>query len=378
MSTGTATAGATSSSAAASGLARIPVSASHATADAVPLQLCSYNLWFEPCEQQTRMLEAARVLSGGDDGTERPSAVAVQELTDDLLHWLQPRLKANGFHSAFKQPYELNAPNSRYGVALFTRPPLGPLQSPRFHPYPDSHMGRGLVLGVTHWPGVGRLVLGSTHLESFVGEHADGVVVPERRRQLAEAGRRLSEEARRQHCVGAVLLGDLNWDDPKDGDAVATIGEGWSDAFEALGRPHGKMATCYKWRFDRGLYWSNRAVPRGRTLNGLDAAAPAAPTSQHTLRAVALSLAGKKVLGEQPNGKRLCASDHKALLVTLEHGTGASKPTATGAMAVPPPPRMKKARVPPAGQPSKAPPDGKRRKSPWHPPPSEDVVELSD
>ena len=55
-------------------------------------------------------------------------------------------------------------------------------------------MARGVCLGVARWGGV-RLALGSTHLESFVGEAHDAVVVAERRRQLGEACRALEAHA---------------------------------------------------------------------------------------------------------------------------------------------------------------------------------------
>ena len=68
------------------------------------------------------------------------------------------------------------------------------------------------------------LALGSTHLESFVGKEVDAVVVAERRVQLAHAGRLLVDEARKRGCVGALLLGDCNWDDKVSGEALSALG----------------------------------------------------------------------------------------------------------------------------------------------------------
>ena len=45
-------------------------------------------------------------------------------------------------------------------------------------------MGRGLAFGRTAWPGVGEVLLGSTHLESFVGEEQRQQVLSSRQAQL--------------------------------------------------------------------------------------------------------------------------------------------------------------------------------------------------
>lgn len=121
------------------------------------------------------MAELAKVLDAGDDGRARPLLIGLQEVTEELHALLQPKLAASGFAASFCMQPLVQAP---YGVALATRPPLGPLRGARFEPYQRSRMGRGVVLGVTSWPGVGHLAVGSTHLESFVGEAEDHVVRP--------------------------------------------------------------------------------------------------------------------------------------------------------------------------------------------------------
>ena len=45
-------------------------------------------------------------------------------------------------------------------------------------------MSRGLILGRAEWPGVGSLVLSSTHLESYVGEEHQQAVLGNRRAQV--------------------------------------------------------------------------------------------------------------------------------------------------------------------------------------------------
>jgi hypothetical protein len=334
---------------------------------AVPLQLCSYNLWFDPTEQEARMREAARVLDGGDAGTARPSVLALQELTKPLQRLLLPRLRQAGFSSwVIQQLADYGEAGAWYGVALTTRPPLGDLEGARFEPFPPAitKMGRGVAMGRVHWPGAGWLVLGSTHLESFVTNEDNGWVIANRRKQLIEATGLLEREARRHHCVGAVLLGDLNWSEKDCGQAAQLLGPGWTDAFEALGSPHGHAGTCYSWRFDRALFWTNTDW-RGGGGNGRAAEADA-----RALRATAFALHGKKKLGTHPEkNKPLFASDHKALITTLEFQFAGGGGTSGSAVA----PARALVTAPEPKAPSQ------KRKSPWHSLPEDvDVVCLSD
>jgi hypothetical protein len=315
-------------------------------------------LWFDLTEQEARMREAARVLDVGDAGTARPCVLALQELTEPLQRLLLPRLRQAGFSSWVIQPL------ADYGVALATRPPLADLEGARFEPFPPAitKMGRGVAMGRVHWPGAGWLVLGSTHLESFVGNEDNGWVIANRRKQLIEATGLLEREARRHHCVGAVLLGDLNWSEKDCGQAAQVLGPGWTDAFESLGSPHGHAGTCYSWRFDRALFWTN-TDGRGGGGNGRAAEADA-----RALRATAFELHGKKKLGTHPvKNKPLFASDHKALITTLEFqfaGVGGT----SGSAAAPARASVSAPKAP-----------SQKRKSPWHSPPEDvDVVCLSD
>ena len=266
-----------------------------------PLRLLSYNLWFDPQHAECRMREIARLAHEGIDGggggggaksadgakakaaaggakaavgvALRPAAIAVQELTPSLKAALEPRLVSEGgYRPLFHQPWDTCGFNGHepYGVGLTTRPPLGPLLTKRYHPYRGSNMGRGLVIGTAEWlldaaasasatpvaaqqGSPPQIVLGSTHLESFVGvEHP---VHAERRAQLVEAGRILADELKRTpRGVCAMLMGDMNWKDDEDGDALQALGPGWRDALLDAGSPKGHVATCYSWRFDRCFY----------------------------------------------------------------------------------------------------------------------------
>ena len=194
-----------------------------------PISLLSYNVWFDLAHTfPTRMAALARIAAAGPPP---PSVLAVQEETDGSMTYLAPALTAAGYRQPFRQPQHTRASNGAkaYGVALTTREPLGPLHHARYHPYERSMMGRGLVLGVATWAGVGDLALGCTHLESFIGHEQDAVVRQARAAQLGEAAKELEREARTRGCVGAVLMGDMNWSSSAD-DPTRLLGPGWADA----------------------------------------------------------------------------------------------------------------------------------------------------
>ena len=261
-------------------------------------------------------------MDGGNDGDARPLVIALQELTPPLESLLQPRLEAAGYRQLVRQRFEdIYHEENRYGVALGTRAPLGELYGGRFVPYTSTRMNRGLVLGRATWPGVGWLVFGSTHLESWVGDDNQHWVIPNRQSQLQEACRLLIDEARAHGCVGACLLGDFNWSDGSDGEALAGLPE-WADAYEACGRPAKTYATNYGKRLDRCLYWNHPNPSAGRILGGDGAPLPTPPT--RTLKATQIRLHGERKVGNltvptRAGGRKPCLpSDHKALHVTLE------------------------------------------------------------
>jgi len=210
-----------------------------------------------------------------------------------------------------------------YGIALATRPPLSPLRSHRFHPFKETVMGRGLLLGTADWIGDGaktaaaaspvptRLVFGTVHLESFVGEAEDRIVIPNRRAQLVEAVRVLEAEMEARDAMAAVLMGDFNWNDQKDGDTLELVGGGWADAFIENGQVRGTTATCYSWRLDRCLYKLRSKQARhskGMRLTNFCLAGK----EQGPL------LEGRTFTGKNGKTNKLYPSDHKGLAVTFE------------------------------------------------------------
>jgi endonuclease/exonuclease/phosphatase family metal-dependent hydrolase len=312
------------------------------------LDVLSYNVWFERHEQARRMQSIARLADDAGGGV-RPSLLAMQELTPSLLGLLSPHLKAHGYRDAQVQPWGSAASNGaeKYGVAISTRPPLSPLLWSRFHAYRGSRMGRGLLLGTVRCDGEGgggegggaegggaegggaMVIIGTTHLESYVGDSEEHVTVPERRRQLAEACAVLRQELLTRGATAAVLMGDLNWTDAKDGDAVAIAGAGWRDAFIEAGKPRGTASTCYSWRFDRCLFLSadenGGAAPVAAGVVG-------GAGGDALLRVCGLHLAGKEqgplldgITYETAGGKqrKLYPSDHRGLAVSFDGAGGA-------------------------------------------------------
>ena len=186
-------------------------------------------------------------------------------------------------------------------------------------------MGRGLAFGRTAWPGVGEVLLGSTHLESFVGEEQRQQVLSSRQAQLREAASLLEREARRHGCVAAVLIGDMNWND-EDGDPLRAtppsrppqacvpfaplllsarplsfageLGAGWADAWEAVGRPKAASTTMWKFRLDRCFVLSLGSHGGGRTL-GDGGGGGSGGGGAGAVRAASVTLVGKdKIPGE--------------------------------------------------------------------------------
>jgi hypothetical protein len=215
-------------------------------------------------------------------------------------------------------------------------------------------MSRGLLFGRAEWPGVGSLLLSSTHLESFVGPEKNQEVVANRRSQargaaaasrkrlqpiapeaatlrargcnlrarglqpcapetatlgisappplcfqLRDAAALLEREARQHGCVGALLMGDTNWGD-QDGDPLHELGGGWVDAWEAVGRPKAAKATCgWSWRLDRCFVLSLRPDAGGRAL-GAAGGGPSAGGGGGGGDGLAVRVAGVTLVGGKP------------------------------------------------------------------------------
>ena len=92
--------------------------------------------------------------------------VGFQEVTDDTFALLSRDLARRGFGCLARQrtacPY--------YCCLAVKQDALGPLVGVETVDFRGSRMGRGLLCGRAHWRGVGDVLLGVAHLESFVGQ----------------------------------------------------------------------------------------------------------------------------------------------------------------------------------------------------------------
>lgn len=246
----------------------------------VAVHVLSYNIWVGDGGYDTqRMHEVGRILTedgAADSGT--PTIIALQELTPRLQSMLRQAL---GSYSLFQQ--------SECGIAcaIGVRPPLGPLVGARFAAFDQSEMGRGVALGRTEWPGVGTVVVGTTHLESGWSNDRDRqcAIYTIRKQQLIEAAAIMMREAEACSARAAILAGDLNWSDnaAADGDLLEGLSaarlEGWQDAYlsvKELGGPkavRGQANTLQSGggRFDRCLVWNRVSSVAGSLLSPISA-----------------------------------------------------------------------------------------------------------
>ena len=118
--------------------------------------------------------------------------------------------------------------------------------------------------------------------------------------QLREAAALLEREARQHGCVGALLMGDTNWGD-KDGDPLHTLGAGWVDAWEAVGRPKAAKATCgWSWRLDRCFVLSLGRDAGGRALGASGGGPPGDGGGGGGGDGLAVRVAGVTLVGGEP------------------------------------------------------------------------------
>ncbi|KAH8097364.1 5'-tyrosyl-DNA phosphodiesterase [Aureococcus anophagefferens] len=250
--------------------ARGAVQRAAAAAPAGALTVLSFNVWFE--REETFGARMAAIAALAADAT----VVGLQEVTDDSFPHLQRELGRRGFGTLFRQ-----TSIAPYYCCLASKSTLVGVETV---PFPGSRMGRGLLVARAAWPGVGDVLFGVAHLESFVGREVDAAVRAERRAQVARAAATLEAKAAAHGCAAAVLLGDFNWDDGKDGDAFAAAGAAWRDAWRDRGSPkaseftydgraNGMLKHGFKHRFDR-VFVLDREVKR-QTLDAADACAVA-------------------------------------------------------------------------------------------------------
>ncbi|KAL1529951.1 hypothetical protein AB1Y20_000879 [Prymnesium parvum] len=289
------------------------------------VSVLSFNVWFHHPETfATRMAEVGRLADVGCTGarslrsaTTPPALLALQELTPSLLAQLQPHLARAGYRPPFVQPWREGGFNGmeHYCVALATRPPLGPLEQPRYCPFSESIMGRGLVMARVQWPGVGHLLVGTAHLESWVGNEprVNAAVIRARQKGLKQACSLLEAEVAATGCIGALLVGDMNWQEKDNGDARALLSPQWKDAWEAMGAPKEFSATCgFSWRLDRCFYYASPQAQGMASLQPTDMALIGRP-GEGLLKGCTFI----KGSNAQAKPKPLPPSDHKGLLVSF-------------------------------------------------------------
>ena len=289
-----------------------------------PLKVLSFNVWFE--REETFGARMAAIAAIAADAT----VVGLQEVTDDSFPHLQRELARRGFGTLFRQ-----TSIAPYYCCLASKSTLVGVETV---PFPGSRMGRGLLVARAAWPGVGDVLFGVAHLESFVGREVDAAVRAERRAQVARAAATLEAKAAAHGCAAAVLLGDFNWEDSKDGDALAAAGAAWRDAWRDRGSPkaseftydgraNGMLKHGFKHRFDR-VFVLDREVKQ-QTLDAADASRAIATTG---FRLVGTAQVGTRTIQHEKKGTLpMFPSDHFGVEVTLEKRAAAAAAPAPAA-----------------------------------------------
>ncbi|KAG2497061.1 hypothetical protein HYH03_005058 [Edaphochlamys debaryana] len=195
------------------------------TASAPPrtASVLTWNLW---ANERVELL--ARIKAVGDiiEREGFPDILLLQEVTPNMFAIIS--------QTAWFRRYD-GPPVPQYFTLLLARrdtvtlPAMQPWHNKDF---PSSLMGRGILH--TRAVVAGRpLVVGTTHLESPVGPGAQQMV-QQRQEQLPQAVREL--EAAAGPSGDALLAGDLNWNDSRDG--PLRVPPSWSDAWLDLMPDH--------------------------------------------------------------------------------------------------------------------------------------------
>lgn len=189
-------------------------------------KVASYNVWFgEPDTFEVRMQHIAQLCRNA-------TVVGFQEVTVASEKSLVAALSSLGFDSNVAKQHT-DAP---YFCMLASKQRLRDTRTVRFE---DSIMGRGLLLAHVEWQGKGDVVVGVSHLESFVGREHD--VRSVRERQAISAQAILTEEKEASGAACAIFVGDMNWDD--ESQATMPLRNGWLDAWVAAGRDRATKFT---------------------------------------------------------------------------------------------------------------------------------------
>ena len=193
------------------------------------LRVLTWNVWFNEHEGHApqRMAALGTVVEA-----EAPDVVALQEVTPSILRLL----RACNFARAFE--WSPPPPDMPYFAMLLTRQGLRAGAFER-RPFRDSQQGRDLVLCPVD-AGGHRLRVATAHLESYVpGNPNSG----ERQAQLSHALAALEGEGKGRGGGGAILAGDLNWNERTEG--AMALGSAWRDSWrEACGDAAGFTYDC--------------------------------------------------------------------------------------------------------------------------------------
>ena len=215
-----------------------------------PLSALTWNVWFSDLQLQQRMRGVCETLA-----REKPRFVALQEVTPPILKLLQPQLVLLGYDVRVQEP-------SDYFCALAVRD--AKWDTVRELRFANSKMRRGLLYGRATLPGVGSVLVATTHLESPTPQ----AKTAERQAQLASCfkalGDAMSGSSPQPRAV--LLMGDLNWTEVRDG--VLHMPMHWRDAWEVMHAGLGYFDSCtynsrtnkmlsgsLSYRADRMLFW---------------------------------------------------------------------------------------------------------------------------
>ncbi|KAJ8599792.1 hypothetical protein CTAYLR_004014 [Chrysophaeum taylorii] len=250
-----------------------------------PLEVVSYNVWFEePPSFAVRMAAIGRLCA-----TAR--VVGFQEVTEDSEKLLRASLPANFRFARQRTP----AP---YYCLL-----AGPgLLSSRTVPFHDTIMGRGVLLGRVERSAADVVVVGVTHLESFV-KGVEGVVREARAKQAVEAQEAVEAEVKATSASAGILIGDTNWNESDDGEFP--LRAGWKDAWQGDeatrytydGKANPMLRHKFRHRYDRILAFGRDRVgplrllgtePVGGTLVRHNSKVPMAPSDHFGVAATLL------------------------------------------------------------------------------------------
>jgi tyrosyl-DNA phosphodiesterase 2 len=256
-------------------------SPSSRAAQVEPLTTLTWNVWFSELQQRNRMRGVCETLA-----RERPRFLALQEVTLPILELLRPQLVQLGYDVRVQNPCD-------YFCALAVRD--AKWETVRELPFANSIMGRCLLYGRTTLPGVGSVLVATTHLESPMPRVS--MYTTERQAQLASCFKTLGEaiKAHSPQPSAVFLMGDLNWTEGgrprRDRPSVLTevrdgavpLPNNWRDVWEATHAGLDFFESCtynsstnrmlsgsLSYRADRVLFWGPGMQPRAARMVGTE------------------------------------------------------------------------------------------------------------